>query len=160
MSLLMLTASGYAQDIDADQVRSDLQDWQLDQQETFSAIERSSTEIQANLNKSVFIKQMGDTNTAFIDVFSNAYAVEVTQAGDYNAVDINESALQITKNIIQNGNNNTYFENSYSTGEHTMIDVNQEGSNLYFEKFGSNALSNKIKLKMTGNSKTVILRNF
>lgn len=160
MSLLMLTTLGYAQDIDADQVRSDLQDWQLDQQEIFSAIDRPSTEIQANLNKSVFIKQIGETNTAFVDVFSNSYAIEVTQSGDYNAVDINESALQISKNIIQNGDNNTYFENSYTIGEHTMIDINQEGNNLYFEKFGSNALANKIKLKMTGNSKTIILRNF
>lgn len=157
----MITTFGYAQEKNSDQLTSDLQNWQLvDQQQVFLNQENAATSLQANLNKTVLIRQVGETNTAFLNVFSDSYSIEVIQTGDYNTVDVNETALQISKNIIQTGDHNTYFENSFTSGEHTMMHLNQEGDNLYFEKFGSNALSDKIKLKMTGNSKTILLRNF
>ncbi|WP_378186907.1 hypothetical protein ACE939_00990 [Aquimarina sp. W85] len=160
LSLVMVSTVVYAQNDTHEHLKTELHRSQFEQLQIATDFDNKSISSNANYNSAVFIKQVGETNTAFIDVLSNSYNIEINQTGTYNHVDIEEAALQISKKITQEGNYNSYIDNSYSNTQFSVMDLSQEGDNLYFEKFGSNSLSDKIKLKMTGTSKTIILRNF
>ncbi|TPN84539.1 hypothetical protein [Aquimarina algicola] len=108
----------------------------------------------------VFIQQIGNNNLVFSNITAESSNVRIVQNGDENRVTINESAREVTKTITQLGTNNAILDVSFNPEISTNLELTQEGNNLNFERFGSNELSNNLKFKMSGESRTIIIRSF
>jgi len=111
-------------------------------------------------NNTVFIQQIGRGNQAFLDITAQSSNIRLSQNGEQNLIDINETSREIEKFITQNGNNNRVTDFSFNPDISTTLEILQEGENLSFERFGSNDLTKNLKFKMTGNSRTIIVRSF
>jgi len=120
---------------------------------------RNQSTIREGLN-SVFIQQVGTNNTVLSNTIAESSDIKIFQNGDENIVEINESAKEIEKLITQNGNNNLIIDFSLNPDISTNLELLQEGSNLIFERYGSNELSKNLKFKMTGEARTIIVRSF
>lgn len=108
----------------------------------------------------VFIQQIGVNNKANTIVFSETSTIKLTQKGNDNLIEINEMSKDIDKTITQIGNDNSVIEFSFDPMLSTKTELIQEGNHLIFEKYGSNELSKSLKFKMSGDSKTIIVRSF
>jgi len=111
-------------------------------------------------NNSVFIQQVGANNQIFSNITAQSTDVRLHQDGEQNLIDINETSREIEKIISQKGNNNIITDFSFNPDISTNLEILQEGDNHIFERFGSNELSKNLKFKMTGNSRTIIVRSF
>lgn len=111
-------------------------------------------------NNEVFIQQVGNGNIINSKISAEESTVNYTQAGNYNTITIDATAKKIQQNIIQQGNANQVFDFSYAPSQEISLNLSQTGNELHFEKFGSNSISDDIKFNMTGNSRTIIMRNF
>lgn len=108
----------------------------------------------------VFIRQIGTSNAVLSTINAESSDIKILQKGDQNLVEINESAREIEKSIIQTGSNNTVTDFSFNPDISTNLELIQEGNNLIFERFGSNELSKNLKFKMSGDTRTIIVRSF
>ncbi|EZH72733.1 hypothetical protein ATO12_21605 [Aquimarina atlantica] len=108
----------------------------------------------------VFIQQIGTSNAVLSNIIAESSDIKILQKGDQNLVEINESAREIEKSIIQTGNNNSVTDFSFNPDISTNLELIQEGNNLIFERFGSNELSKNLKFKMSGDARTIIVRSF
>lgn len=79
----------------------------------------------------------------------------VMQVGDENLAVINGSQTQ----LIQNGDNQSFYYNESSIVP-SELKVNMEGSGNYLEVFGNNGISENMQINMTGNDRSVIIRNY
>lgn len=108
----------------------------------------------------VFIQQIGFDNKVVSNIVTESSDIKILQNGDHNDIKIDESAREIEKNIIQSGANNSVIDFSFNPDISTKLELIQDGDNLIFERFGSNELSKSLKFKMSGESKTIIVRSF
>ena len=109
--------------------------------------------------KSVFITQIGEDNHVAYDVSSPKAEIHLTQTGDLNNIQMQLSGNHITEEISQEGNGNFFYEVSLDTPENTF-GLLQKGNYNHLEKYGANSISNNMNLEVTGDSKTIIIRNF
>lgn len=109
---------------------------------------------------SVFLKQIGQDNQAKIQVASKATDINILQNGNDNDVNLNYDVKTVSTTLQQNGNNNYVIDNVINPTEDVSLQLKQNGSNLNFERFGSNELSKNIKFNQTSASPTVIIRSF
>ncbi len=114
----------------------------------------------ANLRNTVFIKQIGADNVVVSNTVADYSIIKITQDGDQNKIRIDESAKEIEKTISQTGSNNEVIDFSFNQDISTKLELIQEGNNLIFERFGTNELSKNLKFKMSGESRTIIIRSF
>lgn len=116
---------------------------------------------QANFqNNEVFIQQIGNGNNINSQVSAEKRTLNYTQLGDYNSINVKVNAEKIQQNIIQNGNANNVFDFSNAPSQEVSLNLSQNGNNLHFERYGSNSIGDKLEFNMTGNSKSIIIRNF
>ncbi|WP_438711446.1 hypothetical protein ACSTS3_01365 [Aquimarina muelleri] len=108
----------------------------------------------------VFIQQIGSGNNVISNIIAESSDIKIYQNGNQNDIEINESAREIEKNIIQSGTNNSVIDFSFNPNISTKLELIQDGNNLIFERFGSNELSKTLKFKMTGEARTIIVRSF
>ena len=73
---------------------------------------------------------------------------------------MNISTLKDQTNIVQHGNNNYLMDNVFSPDSEISLNLMQKGNDLHFERFGSNSIGDNLQFNMTGNFKTLIIRNF
>ena len=78
--------------------------------------------------------------------------------GNLTVLDINSAELKET--VIQDGNNNTLLDFSPYKSNLRNATINQTGNNQNLTMFGTNALSEKIKVSMQGQNQSIIIRNF
>ncbi|KAA1246705.1 hypothetical protein [Aquimarina sp. RZ0] len=109
---------------------------------------------------SVFIQQVGANNSVFSNINAQSSDIQLIQRGEGNLIDINETSGEIEKFISQTGSNNIVTDFSFNPTISTSLEIIQEGNDHYFERFGSNELSNNLKFKMTGEARTIIVRSF
>ena len=107
----------------------------------------------------IFIQQIGDQNTVTSKVTSTSSKVNLNQIGNLNNIDFNITAKSYLGKIDQKGNNNTIFDKVYAPGSNISLNLSQNGSNQLFERHGSNSIGNKLKIKIKGNDKSIIVRN-
>ena len=108
----------------------------------------------------IFIQQIGNDNSVKANTKSSFSNIELSQKGDQNSIYLDITAKTIEEKIIQHGDNNYFLDFSpYGVNLHSA-EVVQQGSNQNITVFGGNAISEKIKINMQGDSKTVIVRNF
>ena len=147
-----------AQDVDEQETERDLQILQIS--DFFSqAAQSNATTLQNNMNR-VFIQQIGSNNSVNAFVRSSSSDITVLQNGNSNVIDINETADEVIKVLEQTGDNNRIIDFSFAPNSSTSLELIQDGSNLIFEKFGSNELSNSLKFQMSGADRTIIVRSF
>lgn len=82
-----------------------------------------------------------------------------TQLGDNNLI-IRQAEIDASK-FSQNGDGNQlYLTNYYSGGEPTNMTGRINGDNNYVEILGVNSVADNLQINITGNDKTVIVRNY
>jgi len=142
----------------------------------------SNVSSQNNFNSSVFIRQIGSNNeivTASNSINSN---FEFNQNGNDNSIrsintgdNVNEFVFQqgdsnnftndntisnANTRVLQNGNSNSFLNFSFGNVNETTLDITQNGNNLTFEKFGTNALTNSLQFVQEGNARNITVRSF
>ena len=115
---------------------------------------------QATTGSSVFINQIGSNNDAQIKVSANSSFVNALQNGFSNLMLIDVTAFDITQNITQNGESNSFYNFSNNPSAIQNMEILQNGINQDITIFGSNSLSENIKITMQGSDRSLIVRNF
>jgi len=161
--LILSTSLSFGQDLDKENtvVNADQEKFitllQIDDAVSQSATNAST--IVQGVN-SVFIRQIGNDNTVVSRVTTESSDIKILQNGNKNSVEIEEVSRETEKLITQSGDNNSIVDFSFNPNQSTKLELIQEGNNLIFERFGTNELSQSLKFKMTGDSKTIIVRSF
>jgi hypothetical protein len=89
-------------------------------------------------------------------VFSN---VGFVQQGSKNDAYLQRSAVNINELIFQQGNGNVLYDMGNTLKRTHQGLYYQKGNNQRLFNIGSNSLSERIRVYMTGNNQTVIIRN-
>ncbi|QXP59767.1 hypothetical protein [Olleya sp. HaHaR_3_96] len=129
-------------------------------QENFLLNQGATTINLSTTNKSIFIAQIGDDN----DLISNSKSLESTivivQNGDENLAVLDLNSKKINETVIQHGDNNAFLDYSPFKSDVRNATINQTGDNQNLTMFGTNTLSEKIKISMQGQGQSIIIRNF
>ena len=125
-----------------------------------NAVDNNFDKDYKTLNNNIFIQQIGTSNQILSTVQAPTTTFQLQQKGEYNLIQLEERSKGIKKIITQNGNNNKIIDISSNPGISTTLEVLQYGNDHYLEKYGSNSLSNSIKIKMSGEAQTIIIRSF
>ena len=122
--------------------------------------ENQLEEIVKNNQSSVFLNQIGQFNEANIYSKSQSSSYSILQAGVNNNIYQYKIAKTLNEKMEQFGNNNRVFEIANNFVEKTDSNISQQGNNLRVEKYGNNEIGANLNIKMKGNSRTVIVRNY
>lgn len=161
--LLFLSSFFFVQDISCQTYISNTPELTTAQQKTIASdILNTPTEQQINTqeNNVVFITQIGENNQLFSNTNASNSFITILQKGDLNNISLDISADTIKETIIQNGNNNSFLDYSNFNVKNHEINVLQNGNNQNLIWYGGNEISEKMKITMQGDSKTIIVRNF
>lgn len=108
----------------------------------------------------VYLQQIGDRNSASVDISSKQIDLQLVQNGNDNFLGIWATARTVEGNVIQNGNNNFAFDFADDPDLELPLNLSQTGDGHHFESHGINSIGNKLKFNMTGDSRMIIVRNF
>lgn len=128
-------------------------------QENFLTSQNETGTVATNSN-SVFISQIGDSNNILSVTESVDSKVTLIQNGNDNLTVLDLDANTLQQTVIQKGDNNSFLDYSPFKTDVRNATINQTGNNQNLTIFGSNSLSEKIKVAMKGQDQSVIIRNF
>jgi len=119
----------------------------------------SSAQRMNGVNAGVFIAQIGNNND--INVTSTAVnnAIDIQQNGTGNNTFLSVDAQTVVETVRQNGDNNSFLDFG-STARIHNLEVVQSGSNQNLVFHGGNSISERMNIRMSGDSQSVIVRNF
>lgn len=126
----------------------------------FSAMDQEFAILSSEAPNQVYIQQVGQQNFSDVNVRSEESSLNLSQNGSQNFVNLSVNVHKVYGNVIQSGDNNFYTESTYGPSQQVTLNLEQNGDNLYLERYGANSIGNKLNLKMTGDNKTIIVRNF
>ncbi|WP_292943604.1 hypothetical protein [Olleya sp. UBA1516] len=129
-------------------------------QENFLLNQSASNLNSASTNNAIFIAQIGDNNEAVSVTRSTQSNINIIQNGNDNLTVLDINSTKLVETVIQNGDNNTVFDYSPFKTDIKNTTINQTGNNQNLTMFGSNSLSEKIKISMQGQDQSIIIRNF
>lgn len=139
------------------QETQDLKEFGLINQQLFQ--QQAKNEKTFSVNNLVTIRQIGNQNYANVNVRAIQANVNVQQFGNRNALEVYQNAGVIQQTLIQQGNNNTisdFSNNPYSTINNQVV---QYGNNLKYTSYGTNSISDDMKIIQRGNSGSVLIFN-
>jgi hypothetical protein len=115
---------------------------------------------QLDLRENIYILQVGFDNKSKVNIISDKIDFSLYQNGRGNDNFINVNSKEVSGKVIQTGNYNSVL--AIDSEPKTVFNLNilQNGNDHQFESFGSNSIGNNLKVEMTGESQTVIVRNF
>ena len=118
-----------------------------------------STITPQNQTNSAIITQIGNQNYNQNTIIANQSFIQVVQNGHFNSTDIYRVEAEVNEFILQNGNGNTIHE--MSIGNYNIIENQyiQNGDNNRITSFGSNTISENLKIQINGNNASVIVIN-
>jgi len=111
-------------------------------------------------NNSVFLQQVGDFNQVSVFASTAASDINISQQGDANFVNLDYRANTAIANILQQGNENVLIDFVNNPTEDVSLDLQQQGDNLTFERFGTNSITRSLQFIQTEASPTIIIRSF
>ncbi|RAJ13249.1 hypothetical protein [Olleya aquimaris] len=161
ISILVSSSTITAQTFEAGNDTSDISGFDTQSsQENFLLNQSATSTTVSTTDNAIYIAQIGDNNNLISTTTSRESTVTVLQNGDDNltVLDINSTTLKET--VIQNGDNNTFLDYSPFKSNLRNATINQTGNNQNLTMFGSNSLSEKIKISMQGQDQSIIIRNF
>lgn len=109
---------------------------------------------------SVFIRQIGESNIVAAGIQSNASDINIAQNGDLNNIQLQYNVDKVVTDLTQNGNSNLIKDYVIDPNAEVSLELQQNGDNLTFDKFGSNNITKNIKFTQTEASPTIIIRSF
>lgn len=111
-------------------------------------------------NSYIIIQQIGDGNSIESLNDSDQLTGNYIQFGNFNSIQSYSSIKKSAETVIQQGNNNRLLNYSFGSINESSLNVIQSGNNLNLEKIGTNAQTNNMALKITGDNRTVIIRSY
>ncbi|EAS19829.1 hypothetical protein FNJ87_12200 [Nonlabens mediterrranea] len=120
----------------------------------------SNTTTQFVNQNSVFIEQVGNSNSAIVSVASDDSQISLYQNGTLNSTTLNHSADRIRQNIVQIGNSNVIYDYSTMGAASHNLNIVQNGNYNTSISAGSNAISENMQINQTGNGRSVYVINF
>ncbi|MCF4102048.1 hypothetical protein L1I30_10250 [Gillisia sp. M10.2A] len=108
----------------------------------------------------IYIQQIGDGNIVESNINAKKSDVEFSQDGNDNFINLTANVKSLVADVEQNGNNNYFLDSVNSPTSNISINLTQNGDNLLFERYGSNSIGDNIRFNMTGDSKSIIVRNY
>jgi minor curlin subunit len=110
-------------------------------------------------NTDVQLQQIGDHNTFNAQLQAKNIAASVVQKGNNNSIYLDKLAKAIDLKILQLGNNNTVYDYLNNTKFEIKSEFVQKGNNNTIKSFGSNSISQDLKVIQSGNGASVLLIN-
>jgi hypothetical protein len=129
-------------------------------QENFLLNQTDTATSLASTENSVFIAQIGDNNDIVSITKSFESDISIVQNGNQNVTVLDLNSTKLAETVIQKGDNNTFLDYSPFKSDVRNATINQTGNNQNLTMFGSNSLSEKIKISMQGQDQSIIIRNF
>ena len=123
-----------------------------------SQIPNVKNELQSS--NQIFIEQIGVNNNINTYTSSENSDLKLLQYGDGNYISFITDAQNLDGTIIQDGNNNKSFDFTVNPDQDVSANLLQQGDNLHFERYGANSISNNLKIIQTGETRSIIVRNF
>jgi hypothetical protein len=113
--------------------------------------------ISQNQTNTAIITQIGNQNHNQNTIIANQSIIQVYQNGHFNLTDIYRVENEVNEYIIQNGSGNSI--NEMSIGNYNTIDNQyiQNGNNNRITSFGSNSISENLKIQINGNNAAIIV---
>lgn len=109
---------------------------------------------------SVFINQIGESNTVGVYTDTQASEIKVFQQGDYNGIALDYTVKKVVTDVKQLGDNNIILDYANNPDKEVSLDLTQQGDNLNFQRDGINDLTKSIKFTQTQASPTIIIRSY
>lgn len=116
-----------------------------------------TTALQGNL---VRVQQIGEGNFVNVATATQASDITINQEGNFNNIQLNYRTQSVFVDLYQKGNTNTVLDFVSDANATPQLELTQEGSNLSFERFGSNSLTESLKFKQTQASPSIIVRSY
>lgn len=115
----------------------------------------------ANLMQSggLNIKQIGDYNDVTINVKGTSVNVDILQNGDSNQLELDKEANSIKQKVVQDGQNNSIKDLSMYANNNVNMELVQQGNNQNIQNYGTNSISENMKVIQSGNGAAVIIIN-
>lgn len=124
-------------------------------------IHRSNTlHVSHFANNEVYIRQAGNNNGMVLKIKASSSDIEIWQKGDDNQAYFDLRADHIQYDLTQLGNGNRYLHFNTTNPELISVNTLQTGNDLDIIVHGNNSISEKLKVNMKGDSRTLIIRNF
>ncbi|MFD0964120.1 hypothetical protein [Pseudofulvibacter geojedonensis] len=123
-------------------------------------VNRVNTTPNYSFNNNVYLRQIGNENLSSVIIESSKSNINILQKGDKNQVHLNIKATEVNENIVQLGNNNFFRDFNRRNNLKHQVDVYQKGDNQQIMMNGANSLSEKIKIRLIGNDKTIYVNSF
>ncbi|RFN59959.1 hypothetical protein [Marixanthomonas ophiurae] len=127
----------------------------------------SSQQSQINATRStvatannVFVQQVGNYNRIVSNTKSDRSDINLFQNGNNNDIFLKINAGTINEKVVQNGNNHSFIDFSPLRSNVHEGQILQTGNGQNLRWYGSNSLSEKLKVSMKGNGQTLTIRNF
>ncbi len=128
----------------------------LSSQNTPAIQNRNSVE-----SSSIFIEQIGNDNVLNANTSSQTSDLNFSQRGNSNSIFLDISvADDIQQDILQQGNRNQFFNITTNPFGSHSAEVIQNGNNQDVTIYGNNSISDRIKINMQGDDRSVIVRSF
>lgn len=108
----------------------------------------------------VSIRQIGDFNSANVATRTQNSDIDVFQNGNNNEIDLNYNSQSAFALLSQQGNSNRIIDFVSEPNSNPALDLTQQGSNLSFERYGVNNLTNSLKFTQTEASPAIIVRSY
>jgi hypothetical protein len=154
--ILLIANFGFAQQ--TGDLTSDIT--QLDQIQYLDAGINSSVLNTFTEGSQVYIMQQGTLNNASVTTIGADIDVSIIQNGNLNNAKLQVDNVSLTESILQNGNNNNVTSYYFGYDQPVASEVIQNGNNLTLERYGVNSYTDRIRVNMQGNSRTVIIRSY
>ncbi|GGI58175.1 hypothetical protein [Winogradskyella haliclonae] len=121
----------------------------------------TNTPTQQSGNNVVMIQQIGFNNNVISNVSSKGISdISHLQSGNDNFINSTSTVNNVSEQIFQSGNNNKVTNFTFGNVDSASLNILQNGNNLTVERFGTNSQTNKMSIKLLGNSQSVIIRSF
>lgn len=130
-------------------------------QENFLLNQSIAATVATNPNSnSVYVSQIGNNNDLVSTTKSTESTIVVIQKGNENSTVLDINSAKLSEMVVQNGDNNTVLDYGLFKSDVRNATINQTGDNQNLTMFGSNSLSEKMKVSMQGQDQSIIIRNF
>ena len=126
----------------------------------FSNFHKPEPNKEIPVGNQIFIEQIGANNNIDAYTSSENSDLKLLQYGDGNYISFITDAQNLDGTIIQDGNNNKSFDFTVNPDQDVSANLLQQGDNLHFERYGANSISNNLKIIQTGETRSIIVRNF
>jgi hypothetical protein len=105
------------------------------------------------------IKQIGDYNNLNINLKGEFVKLDVIQNGDNNQLELDKEANAIKQKVIQEGQNNSIKDLSMYANSNVNMELIQQGNNQNIQNYGTNSISENMKVIQSGNGAAVLIIN-